>query len=91
MLFSRSSRADVGVYAINRLITLMISPLLITQLSIATGLYTALHGQALLRPAAFAAAPEALYTEGRGAFEFERTASRLEEMQGEDWPPDESA
>ena len=38
-----------------------------------------------------AAAPEALYTEGRGAFEFERTASRLEEMQGEDWPPDESA
>ncbi|WP_224816527.1 cell division protein ZapE [Hasllibacter sp. MH4015] len=31
------------------------------------------------------AAPEALYTEGTGAFEFERTASRLREMQGADW------
>ena len=26
-----------------------------------------------------------LYTEGKGAFEFERTASRLAEMQGEEW------
>ncbi|UOA33445.1 Cell division protein ZapE [Sulfitobacter sp. DSM 110093] len=32
-----------------------------------------------------AAAPEMLYTEGEGTFEFERTASRLREMQGEDW------
>ncbi len=31
------------------------------------------------------AEPEALYTEGTGAFEFERTASRLREMQGADW------
>lgn len=29
--------------------------------------------------------PERLYTEGTGAFEFERTASRLREMQGASW------
>ncbi len=29
--------------------------------------------------------PERLYIEGAGAFEFERTASRLREMQGADW------
>lgn len=29
--------------------------------------------------------PERLYTEGTGSFEFERTASRLREMQGADW------
>ena len=32
-----------------------------------------------------AASPEMLYTEGEGTFEFERTASRLREMQSEDW------
>lgn len=32
-----------------------------------------------------AAAPDLLYEEGTGAFEFERTASRLEEMQSTDW------
>ncbi|MFT4717500.1 MAG: cell division protein ZapE [Paracoccaceae bacterium] len=32
-----------------------------------------------------AAEPEALYLEGAGAFEFERTASRLREMQSADW------
>jgi cell division protein ZapE len=31
------------------------------------------------------AAPEALYRQGDGAFEFERTASRLNEMSGADW------
>ncbi len=31
------------------------------------------------------APPEALYTEGKGAFEFARTASRLTEMQSADW------
>jgi len=32
-----------------------------------------------------AAQPEMLYVEGEGVFEFERTASRLREMQSEDW------
>ena len=32
-----------------------------------------------------AARPEMLYLEGEGVFEFERTASRLNEMQGADW------
>ncbi len=32
-----------------------------------------------------AAEPEALYVQGSGAFEFERTASRLEEMRSADW------
>jgi cell division protein ZapE len=30
-------------------------------------------------------APERLYLEGSGSFEFERTASRLREMEGADW------
>jgi len=34
------------------------------------------------------APPDALYVEGEGAFEFARTASRLHEMQGADWPPE---
>ena len=33
------------------------------------------------------AAPDALYPEGDGSFEFARTASRLTEMQSSDWPP----
>ncbi|MFK7754380.1 MAG: cell division protein ZapE [Sedimentitalea sp.] len=35
--------------------------------------------------ASAAAAPEMLYIEGTGTFEFERTASRLREMQSADW------
>ncbi len=35
--------------------------------------------------ASAAARPEMLYLEGEGSFEFERTASRLREMQAEDW------
>lgn len=38
-----------------------------------------------------AAEPEHLYEEGPGAFEFERTASRLEEMRTESWPPSQGA
>ncbi|MBT9384105.1 AFG1 family ATPase [Pseudooceanicola sp. CBS1P-1] len=33
--------------------------------------------------------PESLYTEGEGVFEFERTASRLREMQDRDWGREE--
>jgi cell division protein ZapE len=36
--------------------------------------------------ASAAAEPEMLYVEGEGTFEFERTASRLREMQSKDWP-----
>jgi len=35
--------------------------------------------------ASAAASPEMLYIEGEGSFEFERTASRMREMQAEDW------
>jgi len=35
-----------------------------------------------------AAEPEMLYLEGEGTFEFERTASRLREMQSDDWSRD---
>jgi len=35
--------------------------------------------------ASAAAEPEMLYLEGEGTFEFERTASRLREMQSDDW------
>ncbi|MEO0990911.1 MAG: cell division protein ZapE [Pseudomonadota bacterium] len=35
--------------------------------------------------ASAAAEPESLYVEGAGSFEFERTASRLREMQSADW------
>ena len=38
--------------------------------------------------ASAAAQPEMLYVEGEGTFEFERTASRLREMQAEDWGRD---
>ena len=34
------------------------------------------------------AQPAQLYTQGDGAFEFERTASRLEEMRSADWLKD---
>lgn len=37
------------------------------------------------------AAPDALYPDGTGAFEFERTASRLTEMSGADWLAREAA
>ncbi|MDQ7069988.1 MAG: cell division protein ZapE [Rhodobacterales bacterium] len=38
-----------------------------------------------------AAQPEMLYIEGEGSFEFDRTASRLREMQGVDWGADARA
>ncbi|TCP40616.1 cell division protein ZapE [Rhodovulum marinum] len=41
--------------------------------------------------ASAAAVPEMLYLEGAGVFEFERTASRLREMQGADWGRDRAA
>ncbi len=38
-----------------------------------------------------AAAPEFLYVEGAGSFEFDRTASRLREMQSEEWTMDQTS
>ena len=45
---------------------------------------TLYEGQVRLIASA-AAEPEMLYLEGEGVFEFERTASRLREMQSQDW------
>ena len=44
-----------------------------------------LYGGRVQLIASAAATPEMLYVEGTGVFEFERTASRLREMQGRDW------
>ncbi len=48
-------------------------------------LIDALYEGGVVLIASAAAAPEMLYLEGEGVFEFERTASRLREMQGADW------
>lgn len=48
-------------------------------------LVDALYEAGVTLIASAAAQPETLYVEGEGSFEFERTASRLREMQGVDW------
>ena len=48
-------------------------------------LVDALYDSRVPLVASAAAAPEDLYREGKGAFEFRRTASRLVEMQRSDW------
>jgi cell division protein ZapE len=48
-------------------------------------LIDALYEAGIKLIASAASEPEKLYTDGRGAFEFERTASRLREMQSADW------
>lgn len=53
VLFSQSAMADYKIFVINRLITFVISPLLITQLAIASTIYFALHNQFLIRPGEF--------------------------------------
>ena len=49
VLFSRSAIADYKIFMINRAITFFISPLLITQLAIATAIYFALHDVSILQ------------------------------------------
>ena len=51
-------------------------------------LIDALYEERVQLIASAAAVPEMLYMEGEGVFEFERTASRLREMQGADWAKD---
>jgi cell division protein ZapE len=48
-------------------------------------LVDALYEAGVRLVASAAAEPEMLYVEGEGSFEFERTASRLREMQSHDW------
>ncbi|EEE39164.1 sterol desaturase [Rhodobacteraceae bacterium KLH11] len=43
ILFSPSAKADYKIFVVNRVFTLFISPLLVSQLAIATALYYALH------------------------------------------------
>ncbi|MEM7242562.1 MAG: sterol desaturase family protein [Pseudomonadota bacterium] len=60
ILFSRSSFADVKIFVLNRFVTFFISPLLITQIAIATAIYFALHRQDVLSSGLFDDAPVAL-------------------------------
>ncbi|WP_254453056.1 sterol desaturase family protein [Ruegeria atlantica] len=57
ILFSRSAKADYKIFLINRVFTMFISPLLVTQLAIATALYYALHDIAFLQRGVFSDAP----------------------------------
>lgn len=50
IFFSASAIADYKIFVINRLFSLFISPLLITQLAIATSIFYALHHQDLIPP-----------------------------------------
>ncbi len=57
ILFSASAIADYKIFVINRVFTLFISPLLLSQLAIATALYYALHDVDFLRRGVFSDAP----------------------------------
>ena len=48
VFFSNSAKADYKIFVINRLFSMLISPLLITQLAIATAIFFWLHGQDLV-------------------------------------------
>ncbi|MCP4822364.1 MAG: sterol desaturase family protein [Shimia sp.] len=58
VFFSRSAIADYQIFVINRAFTLFISPLLITQVAIATALYFALHKQSFLSSGVFSETPK---------------------------------
>ena len=60
VFFSKSAIADYKIFVINQLITLFISPLLLTQIAIATSIYFLLHRQEVLSSAAFADLPNAV-------------------------------
>lgn len=60
VLFSPSARADYKIFVINRVFTLFISPLLVSQLAIATALFYALHDVDFLQRGLFAETPIAV-------------------------------
>lgn len=60
VFFSASAWADYKIFFINRIFTLFISPLLISQLAIATALFYALHSVEFLQKGVFADSPVAL-------------------------------
>ncbi|MDA7963675.1 sterol desaturase family protein [Ruegeria sp.] len=58
ILFSPSARADYKIFVINRVFTMFISPLLLSQLAIATALYYALHDIDFLQRGVFSDTPK---------------------------------
>ncbi|MTI02488.1 sterol desaturase family protein [Roseibium sp. RKSG952] len=60
ILFSPSAKADYKIFVINRVFTMFISPLLVSQLAIATALYYALHDIAFLQRGVFSDVPTGL-------------------------------
>lgn len=58
VLLSNSAKADYKIFVINRIFTLFISPLLITQLSIATAVFYFLHDVDWLQKGQFADVPK---------------------------------
>ena len=53
VFFSRSARADYKIFVINRIFTFFVSPLLLSQVAIATAIYFALHEVHFLYPGQF--------------------------------------
>ena len=60
ILFSPSAKADYKIFVINRVFTLFISPLLVSQLAIATALYYALHDMSFLQRGLFDDTPKSV-------------------------------
>jgi len=57
ILFSASAKADYKIFLINRVFMLFLSPMLVSQLAIATALYYALHDIPFLQRGLFAETP----------------------------------
>jgi sterol desaturase/sphingolipid hydroxylase (fatty acid hydroxylase superfamily) len=60
VFFSKSSIADCQIFLLNRVFTLFVSPLLITQVAIATAIYFAMHKQSFVTPGIFEATNKTL-------------------------------
>lgn len=58
VIFSPSAKADYKIFLINRVFTMFISPLLLSQLAIATAMYYALHDVSFLQRGVFAGTPQ---------------------------------